>query len=77
MNSYVTHVTQEYDFRTAITKKLYFGKPIAEDFEITGVESITGLGSIVFTSHGDFYCESFEDDNYYSRNIYMKVTEYI
>lgn len=67
-------ITKEYDFFDAITKNMNLAKAPYKEFCINKVIRVLDDASIVETSHGNFYCESFED---HSENIYMKVTSYI
>jgi len=68
------YITQEYDFFEAITKNINLESATYKGFAIDSVKSIRGDMSIVRTTHGNFHCESFEDDD---ANIYMKVSRYV
>jgi len=70
----MTFITQEYDFFDAIIKKMNLASKKYNGFAIDKVIPILDNASIVKTTHGNFHCESFEDNN---KNIYMKVTTFI
>ena len=71
-----SYVTQEYDFHEAIIKSLNVGMLEHKAFAIDKVIPVLGTASIVETTHGKFYCESFESEDH-KTIIYMKVTRYL
>ena len=72
-------VTKEYDFFVAITKNMKLNSEKYKGFnhikvDLIKVDHVTPSSSIVETSHGTFFCETFED---LDANIYMKVFDFI
>jgi hypothetical protein len=67
-------VTKEYDFFTAITKKLNLNSPTFKAFAIVDVEFVTDAYAIVKTTHGNYFCETFENK---AADIYMRVSSFV
>jgi len=61
------YVTEGFDFHDAIYAGVWRQ---SAGFNITSVSVIDDKSAIVKTTHGKFYCESFEDKD---ANVYMKV----
>ena len=71
----MSYVTQEYDFYNAIMKGLGLGEVATEDdLLIDKVLTVGDNRAIVYTSHGTFCCETFEDAE---ANIFMRVDNYL
>jgi len=61
------YVTENFDFYAAIYAGVWRQ---SHGFNITSVSEVDDKSAIVKTTHGKFYCESFEDKD---ANVYMKV----
>lgn len=61
------YVTKHYDFHDAIYEGVFRQ---SHKFNVLSVNEINNNSAIVETTHGTFYCESFEDKE---ANTYMKV----
>lgn len=58
-----SYVTQEYDFHEAIIKNLNLESSLYKNFHILDVENVLNNSAIVSTTHGKFYCETWENND--------------